>query len=405
MADPGDDQSAAGLGPTAATVAGPQAQPLAAPPNPTTNQETLADLGEWELIRRLGAFAPPDQFADDAALLPATGDIPLVVNTDVLVEGIHFSDATTAAADVGWRATAANLSDLAAMGCTAVVGITVALVAPAATPWTWVAGVYGGIKEALDTYGGVLLGGDCSGGSQRLLAITALGTWATEAPGAARDDLSGPIRRGDGLPGDLLVSTGPHGLSRLGLAVLQGELPGGSAAHGAPAQGTSAMAAESPAVPLGTRLDPDLRARAIQAHRRPKPRFDAVRALIASRPAPLAWRVGGCDSSDGLAAAAAAIAASSGCAAQLDRDALPLDPAMAALPQAAAWCLGGGEDFELVLALQPPWAEAMIATLPGATRVGALVEGEAGAMGWSDGAPWGQGDGVSAGASGYSHFS
>ena len=359
---------------------------MAYPPKPTTSQETLADLGEWELIRRLGAFAPPDQFADDAALLPASGDSPLVVNTDVLVEGIHFSDATTAAADVGWRATAANLSDLAAMGCTAVVGITVALVAPAATPWPWVEGVYGGIKEALETYGGVLLGGDCSGGSQRLLAITALGTWAAAAPRAATaasqpGDIvrSGPIRRGDGLPGDLLVSTGPHGLSRLGLALLQGTIPAGG-------------------------LDPSLVERAIQAHRRPQPRFDAVRALIASRPAPLNWRVGGCDSSDGLAAAAAAIAASSGCAARLDRDALPLDPSMAGLPQAAAWCLGGGEDFELVLALQPAWAEALIAALPGTTRIGELVAGEAGALGWRDGAPWGAGDGGSAAASGYSHF-
>jgi thiamine-monophosphate kinase len=152
-------------------------------------------------------------------------------------------------------------------------------------------------------------------------------------------------------------------------------------------------------------MDRSLRARAIQAHRRPRPRFDAVRALIASRPAPLGWRVGGCDSSDGLAAAAAAIAASSGCAARLNRDALPLDPAMVGLPQAAAWCLGGGEDFELVLALQPPWAEALIAALPGATRIGELVAGQAGALGWSDGAPWGQGDRGSAAASGYSHFS
>jgi thiamine-monophosphate kinase len=260
-----------------------------------------------------------------------------------------------------------------------VVGITVALVAPAATPWPWVADVYGGIKAALQAYGGVLLGGDCSGGSQRLLAITALGTWAAAAPGAQWDDRCGPIRRGDGLPGDLLVSTGPHGLSRLGLALLQGTIPAG-------------------------RLDPSLVERAIQAHRRPQPRFDAVRALIASRPARLNWRVGGCDSSDGLAAAAAAIAASSGCAAQLNRDALPLDPAMAGLPQAAAWCLGGGEDFELVLALQPPWAEALVAALPGTTRIGELVAGQAGALGWSDGAPWGLGDGGSSAAKGFSHF-
>ena len=373
--------------------------------------QTLADLGEWELIRRLGAFAPPGQFADDAALLPGVGEAgqqgALVVNTDVLVEGLHFSDATTGPGDVGWRAAAANLSDLAAMGCTEVVGLTVGLVAPASTTWAWVEGVYGGLREALDTYGGVLLGGDCSGGAQRLLAITAIGRLgegptATGQPGAIAS--CGPIRRSDGLAGDWLLGTGPHGLSRLGLALLQGELPGGSPAYGAPSQGATPTAAGSPAAPLAALLDPNLRARAITAHRRPRPRFDAVRALIASRPARLGWRVGGCDSSDGLAAAAAAIAASSGCAARLDRDALPLDPSMAGLPQAAAWCLGGGEDFELVLALQPAWAEALIAALPGTTRIGELVAGEAGALGWSDGAPWGAGDGGSAAASGYSHF-
>jgi thiamine-monophosphate kinase len=77
---------------------------------------------------------------------------------------------------------------------------------------------------------------------------------------------------------------------------------------------------------------------------------------------------------------------------------------MAGLPQAAAWCLGGGEDFELVLALEPPWAEALIAALPGASVVGVLVEGEAGSLGWSDGAPWGPGAGGRGAPTGYSHF-
>lgn len=58
----------------------------------------------------------------------------LVVNTDVLVEGVHFSDATMGPLDLGWRAAAANLSDLAAMGCRQVVGLTVGLVAPGSTP-------------------------------------------------------------------------------------------------------------------------------------------------------------------------------------------------------------------------------------------------------------------------------
>jgi thiamine-monophosphate kinase len=330
--------------------------------------ETLADLGEWELIRRLGAFAPPGAFDDDAALLaagaggesaPGSGRT-LVVNTDVLVEGLHFSDATTAAADVGWRAAAANLSDLAAMGCTEVVGITVGLVAPAATPWSWVEGVYLGLRQALERYGGVLLGGDCSGGSQRLLAVTALGRLAGEG---------GPIRRRDGRPGDWLVATGPHGLSRLGLALLQGA-----------AAGTDQVAAGAAGALDG--LDPDLIARAIAAHQRPLPRFDAVRALIASRPAGSPWRVGGCDSSDGLAAAVRAIAATSGCAARLERDALPLDAAMARLAQGEAWCLGGGEDFELVLGLEPRWAEALAAALPGSGVIGELLAGPAGALRW-----------------------
>lgn len=382
-------------------MADSQEHPPGAPAQP--GPETLAHLGEWELIRRLGAFAPPDQFADDAALLPDGDDGGeegrLVVNTDVLVEGLHFSEATTGPADVGWRAAAANLSDLAAMGCTEVVGLTVGLVAPASTTWSWVEGVYGGLREALDTYGGALLGGDCSGGGQRILAVTAIGRLARVDPAEQASSGQKPgdrgwgvIRRGDGRPGDLLVCTGPHGLSRLGLALLQGEFPEEPAASATLSPGAKAATAAS-------------REQAIAAHRRPRPRFDAVRALIACRPPTAPWRVGGCDSSDGLAAAAAAIATSSGCGARLVRTALPLDPAMASLPQAEAWCLGGGEDFELVLALEPAWAEALIAALPGTTRIGELVAGDAGALGWTDGAPWSPGDGGSAASSGYSHFS
>ena len=338
--------------------------------------ECLADLGEWELIRRLAAFAPPGQFNDDAAVLEAeAGAGPLVINTDVLVEGVHFSEATTSPADVGWRAAAANLSDLAAMGCTAVLGLTVGLVAPASTRWAWVEGVYSGLADCLHQHGGVLLGGDCSSGSSRLLAITALGRLPTAAvltPPQQDPATVGPIRRAEGRPGDWLVSSGPHGLSRLGLALLQQEL-----------EMTEA---------------PELARRAIAAHRRPKPRFDVVRALISCRPPELAWRVGGCDSSDGLAAAAAAIAVSSGCGACLAPQALPIDSAMAELPQARAWCLAGGEDFELLLALAPAWAEALCQALPGCSVVGALEPAEAGLLRWCGGQP------IEPGFGGYQHF-
>jgi thiamine-monophosphate kinase len=244
----------------------------------------------------------------------------------------------------------------------------------------------------------VLLGGDCSGGAQRILAVTAIGRLGAclgpagdhaadqEAESGMSAAATEPdsrawavIRRGDGRPGDRLVSTGAHGLSRLGLALLQGDIAAGPAAL----------------------LDPDLRERAIAAHRRPLPRFDAVRALIGCRPAAFPWRVGGCDSSDGLAAAAAAIAASSGCSARLERIGLPLDPAMAGLSNAEAWCLGGGEDFELVLAMAPAWAEALLEVLPGSARIGELEAGPAGNLGWSDGRPWPK---PSSGIGGFQHF-
>ena len=74
---------------------------------------------------------------------------------------------------------------------------------------------------------------------------------------------------------------------------------------------------------------------------------------------------------------------------------------MAALPEAGPWCLGGGEDFELVLALTPAWAKAMLEVLPGSSLIGQLVSGEAGALGWSDGGAWP----LKAAGSGSSHFS
>lgn len=329
--------------------------------------ERLNELGEWELLRRLAAYAPPAQFDDDAALLQERSGRQLVVNTDVLVEHVHFSDATMAASDLGWRAAAANLSDLAAMGCTSVVGITVALVAPGATPWSWVQGVYEGLSAALKHHGGILLGGDCSSGSERLLSVTALG----HVEGART------VCRGAGRAGDWLICTGPHGLSRAGLALLLGELHSSA---------TNQLTAEQ-------------QARAIEAHRRPRPRLDAIAALAASQPTHSPWRVAGTDSSDGLLAAVAAVASASGCGAQLNRAALPVAAELARLPMAEQWCLNGGEDFELVLALEPAWAQALLATLAGCHCIGTLVGDAHQGVCWTE-----SGQPVSAGPGGYSHF-
>ena len=157
---------------------------------------------------------------------------------------------------------------------------------------------------------------------------------------------------------------------------------------------------EQPGSAPGASLPEALIRQAITAHQRPVPRFDAVGSLIGSQPVGQPWRVGGCDSSDGLAAAVLAIARASGCAARLEQARLPLEPAMAALPQAQRWCLHGGEDFELVLALERTWADALVQVLPGSTVIGDLTTGPAGALRWTEG---GGPVGETAGA-GYQHF-
>ena len=97
----------------------------------------VRDIGEQGLLERLQRFCPPDTIGDDAAVLATLPNQSLIVTTDMLIDGVHFSDVTTSPEDAGWRAAAANLSDLAAMGATPV-GITVALGLPGDVTVNWV---------------------------------------------------------------------------------------------------------------------------------------------------------------------------------------------------------------------------------------------------------------------------
>ena len=310
--------------------------------------ETLYQIGESELLHRLARFAPTGQFDDDTARI-YTGGKDLLINTDVLVEGIHFCKDTTTAKDIGWRCVAANISDLAASGVDKILGITVGLIAPSDTPWDWVEEVYTGIEEALKQFGGELLGGDCSQGEQRLLAITALGT-----VGPAR------LHRSHALPGDSLVVSGPHGLSRLGLALLLCE----------------------PQV-QAVQLPEKLKHAAIDAHQHPQPSLKALRSLEACKPKELAWRAGGTDSSDGLLEAVKNLCKSSNCRAIIDPTSLPRASEWPLGSPWDNWCLNGGEDFELVLSLPPKWATAWLNAYPSSQAIGVMEMGPAQVL-WTD---------------------
>ena len=318
--------------------------------------DTLQSLGEAELLRRLARFAPAGQLDDDTATLPATPS-PNLINTDVLVEGVHFSDTTTSPEDVGWRAAAMNLSDLAGSGSGTVVGVTIGLVAPGHTPWSWVEGVYQGLSAALNRFGGVLLGGDCSGGRQRILAVTAIGRL-------------GPLRllRNQARPGDTIVVSGPHGLSRLGLALLQ----------------------KDPAVETLT-LPHELAQTAIQCHQRPVPRLEALHQLIGCKPEGLPWRAGGTDSSDGLQQALKLLSEASDCRILLDPTALPVHALWPSGSLPADWCLNGGEDFELVLSLPDSWARAFLNDVPESRCIGNVISGKPSVC-WQNGSELSSGD-------------
>ncbi|MBD2428189.1 thiamine-phosphate kinase [Phormidium sp. FACHB-1136] len=288
---------------------------------------TVGQIGELELLQRLFRYCPIDLVGDDAAVMLLPPGHQLVVTTDMLVDGVHFSDQTTAPEDVGWRAMAANLSDIAAMGAEPQ-GITVALSLPSQTPIAWVDRVYQGMADCLDTWGGQIIGGDLCRSDTISIAITALGSV----------EVGKAFYRHTAQPGQVLLATGYHGLSRAGLELLL-----------SPEQ--------------GERLSKSVRQRWIQAHQRPKPRLDVVahlRNLLRAFTQPIT--IAAMDSSDGLANAVLHLCQASGVGVVLHADRLPLDPALVqwvGLEKARDWCLYGGEDFELVLCLPEAMAQVL----------------------------------------------
>jgi thiamine-monophosphate kinase len=286
----------------------------------------IKDVGEQGLLRLIQPYCLPNTIGDDGAILRPPLGFELVVTTDVLVDGVHFSDRTTSPFDVGWRSVAANLSDLAAMGATPL-GITVGLSLPPDLPVVWLEQLYMGMQACLQRYGTGIVGGDLTRSRIVTVAITALG--------AVKADKI--IARSTARVGDAIVVTGYHGNAHAGLQLL---------------------------------LDPDLgrdvsnfvdradleqhRQILITAHQRPQPRLDILPILDELRASVSEiFPISGMDSSDGLADAIVQICRSSQVGAILTRSSLPISPSLSQMfpDSAVESALNGGEDFELVLCL------------------------------------------------------
>jgi thiamine-monophosphate kinase len=301
----------------------------------------IQDIGEQGLLERLQRFCPPEIIGDDAAVLVTEPEQSLVVTTDVLVDGVHFSNVTTSPEDAGWRAAAANLSDLAAMGASPL-GITVGLGLPGEMRVSWVERLYQGMTQCLQQYNTPIVGGDIVRSPVTTLAITAFGQVHPNQI----------IRRSAAQIGDTIIVTGVHGASRAGLELLL---------H--PQFGQNLSDTEKTAL--------------IKAHQRPQPRLDVLpilQKILASSSStpplspspPLPLSMAGMDSSDGLADAVMQICRASGVGAILERRQISLPTAFEhwlTKEQALEYALYGGEDFELVLCLPQYLAHDLVEQL------------------------------------------
>ena len=302
---------------------------------------TIKDLGEIELLNRLKRFMRSGQIDDDIAEIKSNKK-NLLINTDLLVENIHFSEKISNAKDIGWKCITTNVSDLICSGSEHIISFNVGLVLPPSTNWKWVESLYEGMCEAMHEFGGEIIGGDCASGEIKMISITAIGEMNKLR-----------LHRGNALPGDYIVSTGYHGLSRLGLAFLTDEK-----------------------LPSEVQISPELIKRAIQAHKRPYPAVKALKALIDSKPYSTKWRAAGTDSSDGLIESIRGICQSSFCQAVLSKNSFLKDPDWPIDSTWDEWVLNGGEDYELILALPKEWAKALTKKSKYAKIIGFIKEGK-----------------------------
>ncbi|MEJ5866357.1 thiamine-phosphate kinase [Pseudokineococcus sp. 5B2Z-1] len=306
---------------------------------------------------------------DDAAVVRAE-DGRVVVTTDALVAERHFRPRTASPEDVGWRAAAQNLADVAAMGAVPT-ALVVALVVPRTPPepWAdgWTTGLARGLAAACASLEGAdgcgVVGGDLTGGEEVVVSVTALG------------DLRGlaPVRRDGARPGDVVALAGVQGRSAAGLAVLERRgRPGAAAWAGGPVE----SAADERVADL------------VRAHRRPRPPCAAGPAAAEAGASAML------DVSDGLVRDAGRLARAG--VVVLDLSSELLAPHRdAVLPVAdllgvEAWrlVLEGGEDHGLLATFPPeavlPEQFAPVGVVRAGTAPAVLVDGEryGGAGGW-----------------------
>jgi thiamine-monophosphate kinase len=297
---------------------------------------TVADLGEFGLIAAIQALLPVGGeilgIGDDAAVVRAP-DRRVVATTDLLVEGRHFRRDWSSGFDIGGKAAAENLADIAAMGATPT-ALLVGLAVPGDLAVAWVEDLARGLAEECRRAGAAVVGGDVSGAGSVMLAVTALGDLA------GRD----PVTRSGARVGDRLAVAGRLGRSAAGLALLEAGIQGTAADAGPAGEAGMAGAVREAGSAEFARL--------LASHRWPRPPYDA---------GPEAADLGATsmiDISDGLVADLRHVADASGVLVDIETARLPGDPDLRSAAAALGadwlrWMLTGGEDHALAATFPP----------------------------------------------------
>ena len=280
----------------------------------------LREIGEFGLIKLLtGEGLPHPQVilgpGDDAAIL-SIGDKWVLYTTDMLVENVHFTLRTTTPHQLGQKALAGNMSDIAAMGGKPTFAL-VSLGLPPSLSTEFVQELYRGMAHMAHSHGARVVGGDTVQSQSLIINVALLGE--TE-PGQA-------VLRKGARPGDIICVTNTLGDSAAGLALLSANMSG-----------------------------PTLK------HLVPQPRVREGRLLVGLATAMI-------DLSDGLAGDLAHLCTQSGVGAHINKDRLPISEGVLLAAEALdkdpiEWALRGGEDFELLFTLPPGKVPSQIGPSP-----------------------------------------
>ncbi|MFI6598031.1 thiamine-phosphate kinase [Nonomuraea sp. NPDC050536] len=304
---------------------------------------TVGELGEFGAIARIASRLPQGEAVllgpgDDAAVVRAA-DGRVVVSTDLLIEGRHFRRDWSGGYDVGRKAAAQNLADVAAMGAVPT-SLVVGLGMPPSLPVEWLDALTDGFRDECAVVRAGVAGGDVTRCDLVVLGVTALGSL----------DGRDPVTRSGARPGQVVAVTGRLGYAAAGLALLE--------------------AGWTPDSRPGGLAGPRLLREAVDGHRRPRPPYArGPEAALLGAGAML-------DVSDGLVQDLGHVAEESGVRIMLDPAAFEVAaPVAAAAAELGAdpleWVLSGGDDHALAavfpaeVRLPPEW-----------TIVGSVTEGD-----------------------------